>query len=153
LRFVPRFKTQIKAIANAQKCIGKSTSDGNVLERAKNGMAIISILITWALENAIETANSMKSRGYGLKGRTHFSIFRFEKRDIILLILLVCCTIIMLISTHLRLTSVQFFPMIIMEPISHLSLAIYIMFLSLVSLPMLLNIWEDMKWKSIKSKI
>ena len=34
-----------------------------------------------ALENAIETADSMKSRGYGLRGRTAFSIYRMEARD------------------------------------------------------------------------
>ena len=45
---------------------------------------MVSILVTWALENAIETADSMKSRGYGLKGRTAFSIYRFNRRDKIL---------------------------------------------------------------------
>lgn len=38
-------------------------------------------MVTWALENAIETADSMKSRGYGLRGRTAFSIYRMEDRD------------------------------------------------------------------------
>lgn len=39
------------------------------------------MLITWALENAIDTSDSMQSRGYGLHGRTAFSIFRFDARD------------------------------------------------------------------------
>ena len=38
-------------------------------------------MLTWSLENAIETADSMKSRGYGLPGRTAFSIYRFDDRD------------------------------------------------------------------------
>lgn len=150
LRFVPRFKNQIKEIANAQKCLGKGMTDGNILVRAKNGAAIISVLITWALENAIETANSMKSRGYGLKGRTHFSIFEITKRDRVLLILLVLSTMVMLIGTHLRITSIQFFPKIIMEPHSLMSMMVYATFWMLVSIPIILNIWEDMKWKSIK---
>ncbi len=41
----------------------------------------MSILVTWALENAIDTADSMKDRGYVLPGRTAFSIYRFDRRD------------------------------------------------------------------------
>lgn len=42
---------------------------------------MLSILVTWALENAIETSDSMRSRGYGLHGRTAFSIYRLTRRD------------------------------------------------------------------------
>ncbi|MCL2388517.1 MAG: energy-coupling factor transporter transmembrane protein EcfT [Defluviitaleaceae bacterium] len=70
LRFVPRFIAQMRVISHAQKCIGQ-----------KRGIKTISILLTWALENAIETADSMKARGYGLPNRTAFSVFRFRKRD------------------------------------------------------------------------
>ncbi len=38
-------------------------------------------MVTWSLENAIETADSMRARGYGLPGRTSFSIYRFDSRD------------------------------------------------------------------------
>ena len=153
LRLVPRFKAQLKVIAKAQKCIGKGATDGNVFKRARNGMAILSILVTWALENSIETANSMKSRGYGLKGRTQFSIFRFEKRDIVMLVILVFATIILMIGTALDLTSVLFFPWIIIAPISPFSMLVYITFIMLVNIPMTLNVLEDMKWKSIRSEM
>lgn len=66
LRFVPRYRTQIQVISNAQKCIGRDVTQGSWLQRARNGLTILSIMTTWALENAIETADSMKSRGYGL---------------------------------------------------------------------------------------
>lgn len=85
LRFVPRYKAQIKKITDAQKCIGMDPSHGNIIRRVKNGVRIISVLITWALENAIETSDSMKARGFGLKGRTSFSIFHWKKRDKLML--------------------------------------------------------------------
>ena len=47
----------------------------------KYGLQMVSILVTWALENAIETSDSMRSRGYGLHGRTAFSIYRLTRRD------------------------------------------------------------------------
>lgn len=77
LRFVPKFKNQIVKISNTQKCIGRDVTNGNMLMKAKHGMKILSIMTTWALENSVETADSMKSRGYGLRGRNNFSIYRF----------------------------------------------------------------------------
>ena len=81
LRFVPRFTAQLQVIRNGQKAMGRDVSNGNVIARAKHGLNMLSILVTWALENAIETSDSMRSRGYGLHGRTAFSIYRFTKRD------------------------------------------------------------------------
>lgn len=81
LRSVPRFLEQLKVIRNGQKCLGRDVSNAKGINKIKYGLNILSILITWSLENSIETADSMKSRGYGLKGRTAFSIYRFTKRD------------------------------------------------------------------------
>lgn len=153
LRLVPRLKHQIGVIAHGQKCLGRGISDGHLGARLKNGMNIISILMTWALENGIETATSMKSRGYGLKGRTHFFIFRFEKRDKMILTFMISCTIIMAVGSYLGRTRMQFFPKVIMPPPDLWSIVIYVLFLVLVSIPLILNMWEDMKWKAIKSKI
>lgn len=85
LRFIPRYKAQLKRITDAQKCIGMDPAHGNIMRRVKSGVRIISILMTWALENAMESADSMKARGFGLKGRTSYSIFTWNKRDKILL--------------------------------------------------------------------
>ena len=81
LRFVPKFKAQIHTVSEAQRCVGRDVSDGSVLQRLRHGITILSIMVTWCLENAIETADSMKSRGYGLPGRSAFSIYRFDSRD------------------------------------------------------------------------
>ncbi|MBQ5746432.1 MAG: energy-coupling factor transporter transmembrane protein EcfT, partial [Clostridia bacterium] len=91
LRFVPKFKKQFETVTEAQKCIGHDISTGSIWQRFKTAVVIFSIMITWALENAIETADSMKSRGYGLKGRTAFSIYRMDDRDKYALIWLGFC--------------------------------------------------------------
>lgn len=84
LRFVPHFAAQLKVIRNGQKCVGMDASNGKWLKKVRYALNMVSILVTWALENAIETADSMKSRGYGLPGRSAFSIYRFDRRDKIL---------------------------------------------------------------------
>ena len=81
MRFVPRFRTQLHTVAQAQKYMGRDTENGSLLRRTKNAMKGFSIMVTWSLESAIETADSMKSRGYGLPGRTAFSIYRLDDRD------------------------------------------------------------------------
>lgn len=63
LRFVPRFTEQIKRVAEAQQCIGRNVNNGNIFQRAAHGLKILSITTTWALENSVETADSMKSPG------------------------------------------------------------------------------------------
>ncbi len=81
LRFVPRFKEQLQVAISAQKCLGRSLNQGSVINRIKLGIHILSIMLSWAMESAIETADSMRSRGYGLPGRTSFTNFSLQQRD------------------------------------------------------------------------
>ncbi|MDP4133749.1 MAG: energy-coupling factor transporter transmembrane component T [Bacillota bacterium] len=81
LRFVPEFSERMKEIALAQKGIGRNIDDGNIIKRAKHGIKMLSILITWSLEAAIDNADSMRSRGYGLGRRTSYQGIRFSVRD------------------------------------------------------------------------
>ena len=91
LRFIPKFKAQMQTVSEAQACIGRDTKNGSVFRRVGNAIKIFSIMVTWSLENAIETADSMRSRGYGLPGRTAFSIYRFDDRDKNVLAWLIFC--------------------------------------------------------------
>src|SRR5690606_6971572 len=69
IRFVPLLKRRLGEINDVQRIKGMTIASGNIKERAKNGMVIMQILLTWSLEEAIETADSMKARGYGLGKR------------------------------------------------------------------------------------
>ena len=86
LRFVPRFRDQMRAVLAAQQDLNGHPTREPVLHRIKRGSRALSILVTWSLEHAIETADSMKGRGYGLPGRTAFTIYRLDRRDRILLV-------------------------------------------------------------------
>lgn len=153
LRFVPRYLTQLKVISNAQQCIGRDVSQGSLLSRAKHGITILSIMTTWALENAIETSDSMKSRGYGLPNRTSFSIFRFDSRDKVVLSLLIVLTVIVLLGAFRGENTIRYFPSIKMMEITVYSVFVYISFFLLCTVPVIINMVEAMKWKYIESKI
>lgn len=81
LRLLPRFRFQLRAVVQAQRGLGRDLSQGSVPQRVRQGTAILSILITWALEDAIETADSMRGRGYGLPGRTAYAQYILDSRD------------------------------------------------------------------------
>ena len=153
LRFVPKFNAQVRIVSNAQKCIGRDISNGNFLDKAKNGIKIISIMVTWMLENAIDTADSMKSRGYGLTGRTAFSIFRFDNRDRIMLTILILIISIVLVGSAFGQTTLQYFPKIVIPGFTAFTICIYAAFFGLCFLPLILNIREDIKWKHLQLKI
>ncbi len=75
LRFVPRLLSRMREVSQAQKCL---LPDVKGLRHAGR---VVSVTVTWALESALDTANSMKSRGYGLRGRTAYSPYRFGAHD------------------------------------------------------------------------
>ena len=79
LRLLPNFKRQMQSIAESRKAMGKDIANGNIINKFTNAVSIFSIMISWAFENSIDTADSMKSRGYGVKKRTTFSIYHFYK--------------------------------------------------------------------------
>lgn len=153
LRLVPRFKKQIKIIAHAQKTIGMDYTSGTILHRIKACLQILSILITWSLENSIDTADSMKARGYGLKNRSAFSLFIFTKRDGMVLAIIICLVIINLIGSGLGYSSYYFYPTFSEVTLSNISILLYSAYALLLAIPIIIEIRESIKWRSLRSKI
>ncbi len=153
LRFVPRFRAQLKVVSNAQKCIGRDVSNGSLLQRAKNGIKILSIMVTWALENAIETADSMRSRGYGLPGRTAFSIYRFDSRDKKAMVFLIFCGGYILIGSMLGGIYYRYFPTMKGVKLQAYPISLFLCYMALCISPLAINLREDRKWKALQSEI
>ena len=152
LRFVPRFGQQLRVVTRAQKCIGRDPSRGSLLHRIKCAGAILSVMVTWSLENGIDTADSMKSRGYGLPGRTAFSIFRFDKRDKQALALLLALGAAVLAGAALECLTWRYFPSVKWST-APLSLAVLAAYGALCAFPIILNRKEARKWKALRSNI
>ncbi len=153
LRFVPRFKAQARVISDAQRCVGRDISSGSLLQRTKHGITILSILVTWALENAIETADSMKSRGYGLPGRTAFSLFIFDKRDQKALACILLLGLYIIAGYFSGSIYFDYFPSMKGATASFFSISLYAAYFILCMIPVIIELWEAQKWKALKSKI
>ncbi len=147
LRFVPKFKAQIQVVSEAQRCVGRDVSNGSNLQRLRNGITILSIMITWCLENAIETADSMKSRGYGLPGRSAFSIYRFDDRDKGALLWLVFCGVYIGSGSLAGGLYWLYFPAIKGVAMGPLSISFLLVYLALCLTPVIINVAADWRWK------
>lgn len=152
-RFVPRFITQFKSVANTQRCIGNDIFRGSIIKRAKCLISIMSIMITWSLENAIETADSMKSRGYGEKSRTSFSNYKFDKRDKKALMCIFILGVYTFIGNLLGAVNFYYFPSIRATEISPYKISVFVSYFVLCLIPIIIELWEVRKWKALESKI
>ncbi|KYG90539.1 energy-coupling factor transporter transmembrane component T [Metasolibacillus sp. FSL H7-0170] len=153
LRLVPRFRHQLAQIVQAQKVIGMDYTAGSFWHRIKCTVRIISILITWALDNAIDTADSMKARGYGIKKRTAFSLFIFERRDGFVLALILLLFLSNLAASFIGTTSFYFYPTFGAIKWDSGSILFYSSYFLLLSIPLAIEIWGALKWRSLKSTI
>ena len=153
LRFVPRFKQQMDTVRQSQFCIGRDASSGSVWQRAKKAVTIFSIMVTWALENAIETADSMKSRGYGLPGRTAFSIYRFDGRDKALFGWLCFCGFYIFSGWLAGGFRWRYYPTAGGGVDGLFPASFQLIYLALCLTPVILNRMEDRKWKRLRSGI
>lgn len=152
LRFIPKFKSQMDVVAEAQSCIGRDTKTGSVIRRVSNAIKIFSIMVTWSLENAIETADSMRSRGYGLPGRTAFSIYRFDDRDKNVLAWLIFCGAYILSGWLAGGMYFRYYPTVKTALGTPLTISFMFVYLALVLTPVILDRKEDRQWKSLQSE-
>ena len=151
LRFVPRFMEQFKEVSIVQKQLYHT--DHSFFQRLQSGVRALSIMITKSLEGAIETSDSMKSRGYGLKGRTAFSLYMFTLRDRITLVCLLAETIFLITAIALGKINFRYFPSIRGTVFDGFSFAFYIIYTALMLTPFIINVGEGWKWKRSRSKI
>lgn len=152
-RFVPRFGAQLHEVSEAQRCIGRDVSEGCALERLKMAASIVSIMVTWSLENAVQTADSMKSRGYGLSGRTSFSVYRFDGRDKALLVWLLLCGFYIACGWAAGGVEFHYYPMMTGAQLGVFQLSFMLAYLLLCLTPLILDAVEDRKWKQLNSAI
>ena len=153
LRFVPKFKAQIQVVSEAQRCVGRDVSNGSVLQRLRNGITILSIMVTWALENAIETADSMKSRGYGAGRRTYFGNYRFTRRDGVLSAVLALALAGVCVGIGRGALYVRYYPSMHIGSAGALGAVCAACFALLCFLPLLLDGKEALTWRRLRSNI
>jgi len=150
LRMIPKTKQYARKVSQAQHGIGRGIRQGNPLRRLSNCFRIFSVMITWLIESLAASSESMRSRGYTLKGRTAYSIYRFDNRDRSFVIGIFWCIILVLFGVLLDQTRILYNPEIVLNRITPVSFVFYTVYLVLCLLPMGLQIVGEWHFKRLR---
>ena len=150
LRFVPRFKNFLQSVLRTQQAMHKPE---NTKEKLQQALAAFSATVSWAMEQSIVSADSMKSRGYGGLGRTAFSIYIFEKRDGITIALLALLSAGAALPHILGLMGWTYYPSLSGTLLGPVQILAYLCYGGMCNLPLMINLMEDRKWNALRSKI
>ena len=152
LRFVPLFREQSRKVKDTQRAMGLFKED-NMLDDIRGNMRIFSIIITWALENGIITADSMAARGYGVARRTSFSNYRVRRADVLFLLTNLLLFGICAYAVGNSSLAYTFYPsMDNIQP--DITGIIGILSYGLMALlPLMMEMEASVKWNYLKSKI
>lgn len=152
IRYAALFTEQTRKVIQSQKTLGLYKED-SIPDSIKGSIRVCSVMISWALENGIITADSMAARGYGIGSRTHFAKFRFRKADLLLLLAVLFLFGMTCAGLGMGALTFQFYPRIEAAEYSALTISSSISYAMLALLPSVLEIEETLKWKYFVSKI
>jgi energy-coupling factor transport system permease protein len=145
LRLVPTTRYKIRCITNAGKAMGIKAETRR--KRIAHGVRASSILLSWTMEDSIETAESMNARGYGVAKRTSFTAFKHSPHDIItgaIITALVGAAIYMMIVPF---NAYVYYPTAGGELITPIGIVGYVLYALLLCFPLLLEFRETIKWR------
>ncbi len=119
----------------------------------KNAFELFSMLITWGLEVSVDTADSMSARGYGVCGRSSYTIYHFRMADAYFItVSLVLAGFVFWDIFSGRLVF-YYYPVLAVTGEKGFMQFGYVCFLLFSMLPFILEIKEVCKWSFLQSKI
>lgn len=146
-RMIPLLKYRFKEIDEAQMALGRKGKDEGFFNWVKVFIKELSILISWSLEASIDTADSMESRGYGLKGRTSFHLYKWSRKDSLWGVFILCFICICMFGILEKSVQVYYFPTFYMKEMSGISIVTIFSFIILGSFPIIYDLGGMLKWK------
>lgn len=152
-RFIPLLQNRFAEITAGQRCMGRTINGKSLLKTARQLAKEVSILIAWSLEASIESSDSMEARGYGLKGRTSFHLYKLSRRDGLLLAAALPAGVLAAIGCAAGLMTIYYYPKIILPMLSVWQLACLAVYIILLLLPILLDLGGVRKWRLLSSEM
>ena len=149
IRYVHLLKVRWRRIQDAQKALGLY-DDGNLIDGVRGRARVLSILITWTLENGVITAESMEARGYGCTRRTAFAVYRIHAADVWMIL---CCPALTAVTAvGVYGSGAVYYPRLDMNLLTPWGIAGAAAFGLLSVLPYFWNTMEAIRWRILLSK-
>lgn len=111
MRMVPLLRKRSEEMRKSQQAVGLY-GNGDAMRQLSGGAKVFSMLVTWSLDHAVAVSASMKARGYGLKGRTTYSVYRFRREDGILMVFLLAADAMILTALAGKALTFAFYPVL-----------------------------------------
>lgn len=147
LRFVPLLYRRWQQVFLVQRTQGNMLGKGSLRERIRTGMNLLSILLTWSLEEAIQSAHSMRARGFGVGKRTSYKRYLFGGKDWLLLSYLLVLAGISLFGLFAGHGVLTVYPRLGSITFSGLDWLYYLAYCAFLSLPLYLEGKELYVWR------
>lgn len=169
MRLVPQFVRRGKAIADTQKactaaasarsacnvsapsCSAGARPNANAASRCAkprraalaNSLRLSTVLMSWGMEDSLETADAMRARGWGAATKhTTYQRYRFRKTDAFACAFIAVLTVVAAVSAVAACGEFKFYPRIAgLAPWFS-----YIPYVLLVALPTILEVKERRTW-------
>jgi energy-coupling factor transport system permease protein len=122
-------------------------------KRLRLAMLKISVLLSWSMEDSVQTADSMHSRAYGTGRMTKMNPYTFGKKDSLLLVLTIVSMSICFSFIIAGKASFRFFPIAQTVSYDPISVFGYFSYFVMLSLPMIIEIKEAFQWRFYMSRI
>lgn len=152
LRFVPDMNKQAKRIRAAQKTLGLYSTK-SYFERMRSELRVFSALLTWSIENSVVTADSMRARGYGQKGRSNFSIFVFRMQDGLMIAATLAVLVLAVAGIYDGRLGYVYYPRLQAIAADPLSILIYTAVFLLMMAAFVIELEGSIHWRYLRSKI
>ena len=150
LRFLPAFRRALERTRDAQTgLLGPPKTKREALRRA---FTAFQTRLRAALTNAIAVSDAMRSRGYGLPGRTVYSRFALHERDKLCLPFLLCVALTVCGAYAAGLLRFEYFPAPHGAELTPLALFCALLYSLLCFFPVILQRLEVSKWRTLPSK-
>lgn len=153
LRFMPLLTRRLKAIMIVQTILGYIHPQANKRQMMREGMETLHTLITWSLEEALQTAKSMRARGYGIARRSSAVVYEMDRRDYVVMWLMIVTGIHILVGALYGVNQYEIYPNI---PTLEWSYPIVVhlgCFLIFLLIPVVMNGKEWLHWRIIRSRM
>ena len=152
VRFVPLFVRQRRKIKETQLAMGRYNNDSLIADIRSN-IRVFSILITWALENGITTADSMEARGFSAGKRTCFRQKRIDRRDVCLMIIMTALFAFTVMCAVRGGFEYSFYPKTKIEINGVATYAGLLAFAMLCFMPVILKAEVSLRWKYLRRAV
>jgi energy-coupling factor transport system permease protein len=147
LRFIPLMRRRVEEISVIQRSKGISVGQGKWKSKVKTGILYVQVLLTYSLEEAIQTADSMKARGYGQGVRSSYDYFRFRKLDIWAILYLVVLFAIILTGRTYGYGLFTVYPIMESWQLSMMDVRILVCYLLFLGFPLIVEVGEMFRWR------